>query len=121
VDRFSARIPQGYDAGAYRRASELVETVYSEYSNTRDQGRRQEIRAEYPRIGYAHAQIASTKQQLRDVRKQIADLDDRPLSSEEKVRRKNQLMEREEQIFKRAVSRLMTAGEPVRERMMANE
>jgi hypothetical protein len=121
VDRFSARIPQGYDAGAYRRASELVETVYYEYSNTRDQARRAEIRAEYPRIGYAHAQIASTKQQLRDVRKQIADLEDRPLSSEEKVRRKNQLMEREEQIFKRAVSRLMTAGEPVRERMMANE
>jgi hypothetical protein len=121
IDRFSARIPQGYDAGAYRRASEMVETIYYEYSNTRDQARRAEIRAEYPRIGYAHAQIASTKQQLRDVRKQIADLEDRPLSSEEKVRRKNQLMEREEQIFKKAVSRLMTAGEPVREAMMANE
>lgn len=121
ADRFSARIPTGYDAGAYRRASEMVETVYQEYSKTRDQGRRQEIRQEYPRLGYAHAVIASTTQELRQVRKQISDLETRPMSDEMRVQRKNQLMEREEAIFKRATKRLMQAGDPVREAMMANE
>lgn len=121
ADRFSARIPTGYDAGAYRRAAEMVETVYQEYSKTRDQGRRQEIRAEYPRIGYAHAVIASTTQELRQVRKQIADLEERRMPDDQKVARKNQLMEREEAIFKRATKRLMEAGEPIREAMMANE
>ena len=121
LDRFSARIPTGYDAGAYRRAAEMVETVYQEYSKTRDQGRRQEIRAEYPRIGYAHAVIASTTQELRQVRKQIADLEERRMPDDQKVARKNQLMEREEAIFKRATKRLMEAGEPIREAMMANE
>jgi hypothetical protein len=121
ADRFSARIPAGYDAGAYRRASEMVETVYEEYNKTRDQGRRQEIRQEYPRIGYAHAVIASTTQELRSVRKQISELEDRRMPDEVKVDRRNQLMKREEAIFKRATARLMQAGDPVREAMMANE
>lgn len=121
LDRFSARIPTGYDAGAYRRAAEMVETVYQEYSKTRDQGRRQEIRAEYPRIGYAHAVIASTTQELRQVRKQIADLETRPMSDDARVQRKNQLMDREEVIFKKATKKLMEAGDPIREAMMANE
>lgn len=121
LDRLSARIPQGYDAGAYRRASEYIETLYKEYDNVRDPERRREIRAEVPRLGYAHAQIATTKRQLADVRRQIADLDQRPMDADTKMERRNRLLDREQEIFQRATKRLLEAGPEVREKMLANE
>jgi hypothetical protein len=121
IDRFTAPINQGYEAGAYRRAAEIVETAYKEYSNSRDQERRKEIREEFPRLSAAHATIASAKRDLRDINKRIADLDTKPISSDEKVRRTNELRNREEQIYKRATKRLMEAGPQVSEAILANE
>lgn len=121
ADRFSARVPDGYETGSFMRAAKLIETTYREYKEIRDDARRAEIRQEFPGIGQAHAIVSSTEYQLRSVRKQINDLEKRSLTQEEKMERKTQLLDREDQILSRANSRLLKVNDKIRSAMMNNE
>lgn len=121
ADRFSARVPDGYETGSFMRAAKLIETTYREYKEIRDDARRAEIRQEFPGIGQAHAIVSSTEYQLRGVRKQINDLEKRSMTQEEKMERKTQLLDREDQILSRANSRLLKVNDKIRSAMMNNE
>lgn len=121
LDRFSARVPDGYETGSFMRAAKLIETAHREFKEIRDPERRQEILAEFPNIGMAHSIVSSTEYQLRGVRKQINDLEKRSMTQEEKMERKTQLLDREDQILSRANARLLKVNDKIRSAMMNNE
>lgn len=109
LGRFEARVPEGYDAGAFRRASTLVETTYKEYKMVPE--RRDAINEEFPSIGAAHAVISSTTQQIREIHKAMDNTDrNLGMTDSEKVERQNQLRQREKETYQRAVKRLSSLG-----------
>jgi hypothetical protein len=109
IGRFEARVPEGWDAGGFRRVSELVETTYKEYKMMPES--RDQIREDYPSIGTAHAMISATNQQIREIRKAMDNVErSQGFSDAEKVERTNFLREREKATYQRAVKRLSSLG-----------
>lgn len=120
IDRFSAKIPEGFDAGAFRRAKEMIDQRFAEYKAFPE--KRDEIRQESPGLMRAHAMTASATQQIRKLRSMLTDYENNPnVSSEEKVRRLNMVREKEKQIYNRAVKAVMEAGPEFREAVMASD
>lgn len=120
IDRFTAKTPEGFDAGAFRRAKEMTETLYKEYDRYPE--RRDEIRQEAPGLMRAHAIVASTTQDLRQMRADFAAFERSPRATEaEIVERKNRLMEREKLAYNRAVKAVMEAGPEFRNAVMAGD
>ena len=118
IDRFTAKTPEGFDAGAFRRAKELTETRYKEFDLYPE--RRDEIRKELPGLMKAHAIVASTTQELRKMRSDFQTFERNPRATEQEiVERKNRLMEREKAAYQRAVKAVMEAGPEFREAVMA--
>lgn len=118
IDRFTAKTPEGFDAGAFRRAKELIETSYNEYKNVPE--RRSEIIAESPGLLRAHAIVASTTQQIREVRASLAAIEKNSGFTEaEKVDRLNKTRARETALYNRAVKAVMDAGPEFKEAVMA--
>jgi hypothetical protein len=109
LGRFEARVPEGYDAGAFRRAATLVETAHKEWKM--DHSARDRLREEYPSIGAAHAIISSTQQQIREIHQQMDRMERRPeMDQRVLVERENRLREREKAIYQKAVKRLSNLG-----------
>jgi len=120
VDRFTAKVPESFDSGAFRRAKEMVETSYNEYRNMPQN--RSEIIAETPGLLRAHAIISSTTQQIRQLRSDLTRMENNPgFSDEEKVAKLNRVREREKQLYNRAVKAVMEAGPQFREAVMASD
>ena len=120
VDRFTAKIPEGYDAGAFRRAKELVETRYAEFKAFPE--KREEIIKELPGLGQAHAIVAGATQEIRKVRKNLTDAENSGrFSDAELVERQNMTREREKMIYQRAVKAVMNAGPEFKNAVMASE
>jgi DNA topoisomerase VI subunit B len=109
IGRFEARVPEGYDSGAFRRASTLVETTYKEYKM--DPESRDRINQEFPSIGAAHAVISSTTQQIREIHQAMDNAErNQGYTGDERVERQNQLRKREKETYQRAVKRLSQLG-----------
>jgi len=118
IDRFTAKTPEGFDAGAFRRAKEMIETAYREYQMYPE--RRDEIRKESPGLMRAHAVVAGATQQIRSMRSTQNEIEMNPRFTEaELVSRRNEMRKREDQVYKRAVKAVMEAGPEYRERVMA--
>ena len=118
VDRFTAKTPDGFDAGAFRRAKELIETRFNEYKNMPEL--RDDIRKEVPGLMRAHAVVAATTQEIRDVRAKLAKLEkNENISEAEKVDRLNRTRERETALYNRAVKAVMDAGPEFKQAVMA--
>jgi len=120
IDRFTAKIPESYDAGAFRRASEMIETAYKEFKNV--PSARQQILADFPQLAGAHAQVTSAVQQIRKLN---ADNDkfqnNENISSDLKVQRANQTKERVEAVQRRVVKNLMDRSPKIFDAMQAND
>lgn len=112
VDRLTARVPESWDAGAIRRAKEVVDTAYKEMTSpdtTRE--RRDEIRAQYPGIGAAKAVLAGTDQQIKQIRQQLQAYERDPRKTDDqKVEFRNKMKEAERKIQDRAVQATLKAG-----------
>ena len=112
VDRLTARVPESWDAGAIRRAKEVVDTAYKEMTapeTTKE--RRQEIRSQYPGIGAAKAVLAGTDQQIKQIRQQLQAYERDPRKSDDqKVEFRNKMKEAERKIQDRAVQATLKAG-----------
>ena len=112
VDRLTARVPESWDAGAIRRAKEVVDTAYKEMTSpdtTRE--RRDEIRSQYPGIGAAKAVLAGTDQQIKQIRQQLQAYERDPRKSDDqKVEFRNRMKEAERKIQDRAVQAALKAG-----------
>ena len=118
IDRFTAKTPDGFDAGAFRRAKEMIETRYNEYKNMPEL--RDEIRSEVPGLMRAHAVVASTTQEIRELRSRLAKIEKSDNMSEaEKVERLNLTREREKALYNRAVKAVMDAGPEFKQAVMA--
>ena len=120
IDRFTAKVPDGFDAGSFRRAKEMTETRYNEfklYPENRDA-----ILQELPGLPRAHAIVASATQEIRKLNSTLAEFERKPNVSEaELVERKNMARKREKEIYNRAVKSVMEAGPQFREAVMAND
>lgn len=120
VDRFTAKTPEGFDAGAFRRAKEMTETRYNEYKNMPEL--RDEIRKELPGLMRAHAIVASTTQEIRDLRAKLAKIEkNESISEADKVDRLNRTRERETALYNRAVKAVMDAGPEFKNAVMASD
>lgn len=120
IDRFTAKIPESYDAGAFRRAKELSETRWNEWKLYPD--RRDQIREELPGLQRAHAVVASTTQEIRRLRANFAAIENNPTATpDEIVERKNALREREKMLYSRAVKAVMEAGPEFKDALIAND
>lgn len=120
VDRFRAKIPESYDSGAFRRAKELIETRYQEFKEFPEN--RSEILRETPGLRKAHAIVASATQEIRKLRSDLTEYENRKgISDEDKVAKLNRTREREAQIYARAVKAVMEAGPEFREAVMASD
>ena len=118
IDRFTAKTPDGFDAGAFRRAKEMIETRYNEYKNMPEL--RDEIRSEVPGLMRAHAVVASTTQEIRELRSRLAKIEKSDNMSEaEKVERLNLTREREKALYNRAVKAVMDAGPEFKQAVLA--
>jgi hypothetical protein len=119
IDRFTAKVPETYDAGAFRRARELVETRYREYELMPE--RRDEILKELPGLLRARAITSGTTQQVRQLRSNFDKFERRTdVPQSEIIERKNLLVEREKLAYNRAVKAVMEAGPEFRRAILAN-
>lgn len=120
IDRFTAKVPDGFDAGSFRRAKEMTETRYNEfklYPENRDA-----ILQELPGLPRAHAIVASATQEIRKLNATLAEFERKPNVSEaDIVDRKNFVRKREREIYNRAVKSVMDAGPQFKEAVMAND
>ncbi len=120
VDRFTAKIPESYDAGAFRRASEMIETAYKEFKNV--PSARQQILGDFPQLAGAHAQVTSAVQQIRKLNSDNDKFQNNEnISSDLKVQRANQTKERVEAVQRRVVKNLMDRSPKIYDAMQAND
>lgn len=120
IGRFTATVPDSYDAGSFRRVKELADTVYAEYKQYPD--RRSEILAEYPGLMRTHAVVSGATQELREARASLRNYEAKPWADpDEVVRRKNRLMEHEKRIYARVAKAAMASGEDFRDAAMASD
>jgi hypothetical protein len=118
IDRFTAKVPESFDASAFRRAKELTETAYNEFKLYPE--RREQIREELPGLMKAHAVVAAATQEIRQMRADFAEFERKPTATEaEIVERKNRLRDRETKTYARAVKAVMNAGPDFRNAVMA--
>ena len=112
IDRLSARVPEGYDAGAMRRAAESIETKYKEFMDPNTtRAEKTEILRQHPNLGAAKAVISGVDQQIKALRQQLQSINSNPnLSEEYKVTARNKIKEQEKMFQNRAVNAAIRAG-----------
>lgn len=112
LDRFNAKTPEGFDAGAARRITTAVETVFKEFN---DQGtspeRRQQIVDLHPYLGTAKAIVGGTNQELRRMSTDLASIESNPrISDADKIRYRNRIEEQKKVLNARLVRAAVDAG-----------
>lgn len=120
IDRLTAKVPETYDASAFRRASTLINTRYKEYEQYPE--RREEIRKEIPGLLRAYAIVASTTQEIRKLEADQK-LIESPLSKqtdEYKIQRLNRMRETEKRLYARAVKAVMESGGELKDALMSS-
>jgi len=120
VDRFTAKVPESFDAGAFRRAKEMIETKYNEYENMPKL--RDEIRREYPGLMRAHAVVTGINQQIRELNSTLTMVENNErFTDQERVDRLNRTRERIRVLQNKAVKEIMNAGPQFRDAVMASD
>jgi hypothetical protein len=120
IDRFTAKIPEGYDFGALRRAEEFIKTRYDDFKANPEN--RDRILEEYPTLGALKQVVSTTDYQIqkeREQRKKIGEIPDMP--SRERVEMINESKKREEALVKRSVALLMELSPKLRPIILASE
>ena len=112
VDRFKAKTPDGFDAGAMRRVAEEVETKYKEYmSPATSDARRAQLDKQYPGLGSVKSVVSSTDQMNKRMSQNLQAIESDPtLSNKEKVEYRNQIQEMRKQYNKQAVQMAVEGG-----------
>ena len=120
IDRFTAKIPEGYDFGALRRAEEFIKTKYDDFKANPEH--RERILEEFPELG-ALKQLSSQAdyriQKEREHRKKIDEIPDMP--NRERVEMINESKKREEALVKRSVAVMMELSPRLRPIILASE
>lgn len=120
VDRLTAKIPEGYDFGSFRRAETLINTKYDDY--LLNKGNRQEILKEYPNLGTARAIITSAKNQINDLRQARAALDTKDdMPDAKKVELYNLSRKKEKEIVQKSVRLIMQTNPQMKQELLASE
>ncbi len=106
VDRLTAKVPESYDFGMYRRAKEYVATKYDDFKLNPE--RRDKILAEFPGLGGAKGVLDTTDSRIQDLREYRKNVErDESMSREDKVKMINEARAREKEIVTRAVRTLL--------------
>lgn len=106
VDRLTAKVPESYDYGMYRRAKEYVATKYDDFKLNPE--RRDKILAEFPGLGGAKGVLDTTDSRIQDLREYRKNVErDESMSREDKVKMINETRAREKEIVTRAVRVLL--------------
>lgn len=112
VDRLTAKVPEGWDAGAIRRVEAAVNTAHKEYTSIdTTPERRKEIIKEHPSLFAAKAVISGSDQQIRQLRSTLREIELDPRRSDaEKVAFRNKLKAQEKAIQAKAINAAINAG-----------
>ncbi len=112
VSRFNAKTPDGFDAGANRRVTSAVETVFKEFNDRNTStARRQQIVDQHPYLGSAKAIVSGTNQDLRKISSNLARIESDPnISDADKIRYRNQIEEQKKVLNARLVRAAVAAG-----------
>jgi hypothetical protein len=112
VDRLTAKVPEGYDAGAMRRAAEVVQTRYREMmSPATSQERRREIMIEHPNLGGAKAILSGADQMIKQMRTGLQAIESNPRFTDEyKTAARNKVQDQEKAIQNRVVNAALRSG-----------
>lgn len=119
VDRFTAKIPDGYDFGALRRAKEFINTKYDDFRA--NEGKREAILAEFPTLKGAHDLVGASDYRISLERQQRKRIEEMDIPRSEKVQMVNESRKREEELVKRVVARLMEMEPSLRPVILASE
>jgi hypothetical protein len=112
VERFRAKIPEGFDNAAFRRVAEDVNTRYREYmaGDTTDK-RRAELRKDYKNLGGMQAMMAGIDHQIRSMNESLKALETNPkISDSDKVAYRNKVENDTKTYRNRAVKEAIKAG-----------
>lgn len=120
VDRLTAKIPEGYDFGSFRRAEALINTKFDDYQLNK--ANRAEILKEYPNLGVARGIITSAKNQITDLRQARALLDQKEgMSEEKKIELYNLSRKKEKEIVQKSVRLIMQTNPQMKQELLASE
>lgn len=120
VDRLTAKIPEGYDFGSFRRAETLINTKYDDYLLNKEN--RKEILKEYPNLGTARAIITSAKNQINDLRQARAALDTKDdMPEAKKIELYNLSRKKEKEIVQKSVRLIMQTNPQMKQELLASE
>lgn len=112
LDRFNAKIPEGFDAGAIRRVSEKVSTLHKEFNeiDTRPE-RRKEIAKKHPGLFTAYAVINGETQRLKGLSETLKSVEKDPRISEKaKIDYRNSVKQQQKDANRRMVQVAIQAG-----------
>ena len=110
IDRFSAYVPDGYAAGAFRRANTFIASKYKEAESV-DGADREKILKQYPNLGAAQGVMNETEQAMKKMRQDLKAVDENKyLTDEYKVKARNEIKALEKIYYERAVRAAIQAG-----------
>jgi hypothetical protein len=112
VERFKAKVPDGFDNAAFRRVSEDVTTKYKEYmAPDTPKERRVQIAKEYKNLGGVQALMTGVDQQIRSMNSSLQAIETNPRYTEaEKVAYRNKIEDDTKAYRNRAVKMAIQAG-----------
>jgi hypothetical protein len=110
ISRFQAEVPDQWDAGAFRKVSDVVEERYREYMRTNSDDRKLEIIKERPGLLEAHQQIADVNQAVRDRRALLEKLRYSGADKAEIIEYENRFKKEEKELYKMSTKLFMKSG-----------
>ena len=112
IGRFNAKTPEGFDAGANRRVTSAVETVFKEFNDLNTStARRQQIVDQHPYLSTAKAIVSGTNQELRKMSSSLSQIESDPrISDADKIRYRNQIESQKKFLNARLVRAAVDAG-----------
>lgn len=110
IGRFQSDVPEQWDAGAFRKVSDIVEERYREYIRTNSDARKLEIIKERPGLLEAHQQIADVTQAVRERRALLEKLRYSGADKAEIIEYENRFKKEEKELYKMSTKLFMQSG-----------
>jgi hypothetical protein len=111
IGRFQADVPEQWDAGAFRKVSDVVEERFREMDRTSDDSRKEAIMKEYPGLLEAKERIKAVNGEIRERRAFIERIKNDPgWDKAEVIEYENRFKKEEKEMYQASTKVFMGAG-----------
>ena len=120
VDRLSAKVPESWDFGAFRRAEGYVKTKFDDFKF--NEQNREKILKEHPNLGQAVGIVNAANNQITDLRAARNQLEQRKdMTYGERVQMYNLARAKEKEIIQLSVRMLMASNPEMKKEILAGD